>query len=155
MYKSATKFSLRRVRILLSWDPNSADNCIKSSWSSRSLTRLKIDPLCRGWNTAAEPENLNVQDRGNLILDPSHMHRFPFHCSHIHCHFFKLSQDGPPLLITILIISIPTQVEQRCMPTCMSWLPRGPQQETFLVLANKYEIFSQYQPIKISVRPCL
>ena len=155
MYKSGTKFSLRRVRILLSWDPNSADNCIKSSWSSRSLTRLKIDPLCRGWNTAAEPENLNVQDRGNLILDPSHMHRFPFHCSHIRCHFFELSQDGPPLLITMLIISIPTQVEQRCMPTCMSWLPRGPQQETFLVLANKYEIFSQYQPIKISVRPCL
>ena len=105
MYKSATKFSLRRVRILHSRDPNSADNCIEYSWSSQSLIRLKIDPLCRGWNTAAEPENLNVQDRGNLILDPSLLNRFPFRCYHILCHFFKLSQDGPPLLITIFISS--------------------------------------------------
>ena len=155
MYKSATNFLCEESESCFLGTQIQQDNCIESSWSSQSLKRLKIDPLCRGWNTAAEPENLNVQDRGNLILDPSHLHRFPFHCSLIRCHFFELSQDGPPLLITMLIIFIPTQVEQRCMPTCMSWLPRGPQQETFLVLANKYEIFSQYQPIKISVRPCL
>ena len=106
MYKSATKFSLRRVRILLSWDPKSTDNCIESSWPSQSWIRLKIDSLCRGWNTAAEPENLNVQDRGNLILDPSLLNRFPFRCYHIHCHCFKLSQIGPPLLITIFISSV-------------------------------------------------
>ena len=46
--------------------------------------------------------------------------------------------DGSSVAAGLILLQR-SEVEQRCLPTCMAWLPQSKEQETFLVVATKHQ----------------